>query len=274
MQLKQRIGSRKGPKIPNKPRQIIAQFSSATQAQEVYKNRFNRKDEQDGHHSQRNKVKVYINRDLSEETVKIQTQLRKVLKPAKKIDEDAHIVGDKLLFKKKVYNLENCYSLQELELEKIGSVQKANYVMFHGRFSPFSNFYPSPIVVDGKHYRCVEQFFQAEKARFLGKANAVYRILYSKDPVDMKSIGNKLDGEAWPLELQEAAMRKALLAKFGQNKSLSAFLKESRGKALIECNKHDLYWGNGRSIYDSKASQGKGRNRLGQLLEEVREILD
>ena len=147
-------------------------------------------------------------------------------------------------------------------------------MLFHGRFSPFSNFFPSSFVVDDKYYRCAEHYFQAEKARYLGRTSVAYQIMYSHDPAKMKSLGNQLEGEAWPIDLKEAAMRRALLAKFGQNKRLCDILKETRDKTLIECNKHDQYWGNGCSIYDTKALQGTGKNRLGQLLEEVRDRLE
>ena len=88
-------------------------------------------------------------------------------------------------------------------------------MLFQSRFSPFSNFYPSSFVVDDKYYQCAEQYFQAEKARFLGRTSVACQIMYSHDSANMKSLGNQLEGEAWPIDLQEAAMRRALLAKFG-----------------------------------------------------------
>ena len=265
---------RKGPKVPHKPRPIIVQFASTAQAQEVYKQRFVERNDQNGQPPQFRRPKVFVTRDLPEEIMKAQFQLRKVLKSAKKLDQDAHIARDKLIYKKKAYDLDACYSLKELEIEKIGTVQKINYVLFHGRFSPFSNFYPSSFVVDDKYYRCAEQYFQAEKARFLGRTSVACQIMYSRDPAKMKSLGNQLEEEVWPVELQEATMRRALLAKFGQNKRLCGILKETSDRALIECNKYDQYWGNGRFIYDTKASQGTGKNRLGQLLQEVRDLLE
>ena len=50
--------------------------------------------------------------------MKAQIQLHKVLKSEKKLDQDAHIAEDKLVKKKKAYDLNRCYSLKEVEIEK------------------------------------------------------------------------------------------------------------------------------------------------------------
>ena len=109
---------RKGPRIPQKVRPIAVQFSSNIQAQEVYKHRFKGPSDSNAQYTQQVRSRVFINRDLPDEILKAQTQLCKVLKAAKKIDQDAHIVRDKLIFKTKAYNLERC-SFKDLLNHKI-----------------------------------------------------------------------------------------------------------------------------------------------------------
>ena len=78
-------------KVPHKPRPIIVQFASTAHTQELYKQRFVKRNDQNLQPPQLKKPKVFVTRDLPEEILKAQIQLRKVLKSAKKLDQDAHI---------------------------------------------------------------------------------------------------------------------------------------------------------------------------------------
>ncbi len=60
-------------------------------------------------------------------------------------------------------------------------------------------------------------------------------------------------------------MKRALLAKFRQNLYLLDMLQKTGDRPLEDASPGDAYWGAG--------ARGKGRNRLGALLEEVREEL-
>jgi len=57
-------------------------------------------------------------------------------------------------------------------------------------------------------------------------------------------------------------MRDALRAKFTQHSSLRSLLLHTGDAELIEHTKNDRYWGDG--------GDGTGKNRLGQLLMELR----
>ena len=93
------------------------------------------------------------------------------------------------------------------------------------------------------------------------------------DPAEMKAITKPLEKSFWPEDLQYNAMKEALLAKFQQNDRLRFLLKDTGDRKMIECNKYDTYWGNGRSIFHKEARYGNGQNKLGELLEEVRSLL-
>ena len=217
--------------------------------------------------------KVYITRDNPEEIVKVQNYLRPVLKLAKRVDKDSHISRDKLIFKGKAIDLKGCYAIPELEVEKTGLVQKPDAVLFHGRYCPFSNFFPCEFVIGGTKYNCVEQYFQKKRADYSGMFHYSHKISNSTDPAEMKVIVKPVDKSFWPKDLQYNAMKEALLAKFQQNEKLGALRKGTGDCTMIECNMHDAFSGNGLSIFDKNARYGTGQNKLGALLEEVRSLL-
>ena len=211
---------------------------------------------------------------MPEEIIRVKNQLRIVLKEAKKIDNVAHIYRDKLIFKKISYDLAACYLIEKLCVENIGTIYLADAILFHGRFCPLSNFYPSEITLDGKQYSCIEQYYQVQRAWYCGHLRLSCQMLQTKDPAEVKLLGNQLDKEAWPQDLQEVAMKRALREKFKQKTKLGGLLRDTGKKTLIECNKYYSYWGNGRHVYDRNARHGIGQNRFGKLLEEVRKMVN
>jgi ribA/ribD-fused uncharacterized protein len=64
---------------------------------------------------------------------------------------------------------------------------------------------------------------------------------------------------------RDDAMRRALRAKFTQHESLRALLVATGDARLVEHTAKDSYWGDG--------GDGSGRNRLGELLMELRDQL-
>lgn len=66
-------------------------------------------------------------------------------------------------------------------------------------------------------------------------------------------------------EVKLDIMRKAVQAKFAQNKSLARRLLRTGMAELIEDSKSDAFWGMGRD--------GKGHNWLGRILMDVRQAL-
>jgi ribA/ribD-fused uncharacterized protein len=70
--------------------------------------------------------------------------------------------------------------------------------------------------------------------------------------------------EDWE-EVKDDTMRKAVLAKFEQHPEIAQILLETGEEELIENTTNDHYWGCG--------STGTGKNMLGIILMETREIL-
>jgi N-glycosidase YbiA len=60
-------------------------------------------------------------------------------------------------------------------------------------------------------------------------------------------------------------MHEAVLAKFNQHVDLRETLLATGDSTIIEHTENDAYWGDG--------SDGSGKNRLGEILMRVREVL-
>lgn len=121
-----------------------------------------------------------------------------------------------------------------------------------------SNFYPSPFVLDGRKWPTVEHYFQAQKTLSLKEQE---RIRQLKSPFLAKKVGRKVPlRKDWEI-IKEKVMKKALYAKFTQNKDLKNKLLDTQDKVLHEDSPYDFYWG------------VKGQDRLGKLLMKLRSFL-
>jgi ribA/ribD-fused uncharacterized protein len=65
--------------------------------------------------------------------------------------------------------------------------------------------------------------------------------------------------------VKDEVMRRAVLKKFETHADIRALLLSTGNKTLVEKSTNDYYWGVG--------TNGTGRNRLGEILMEVRQIL-
>lgn len=124
-----------------------------------------------------------------------------------------------------------------------------------------SNFYPKNVKIWDMKFSCAEAAFQA--AKFLYKPELAVRFTY-------------LDGqEAWKLaqrhsyqqradwyQVRENIMLDVLRAKFKQHSDLKELLLATGEAYLVENNSRDAFWADG--------GDGKGKNRLGYLLMQLR----
>jgi ribA/ribD-fused uncharacterized protein len=128
-----------------------------------------------------------------------------------------------------------------------------------------SNFSPHAFELDGVYWLTVEHYFQAQK--FPSRPEYQETIRTARLPRDAKTLGRsrtvplRADWE----EVKDEVMRRALRAKFTTHAELRALLLGTGARELIENAPSDEYWGCGRT--------GSGRNRLGQLLMELRSEL-
>jgi ribA/ribD-fused uncharacterized protein len=130
---------------------------------------------------------------------------------------------------------------------------------FFGDYRFLSNFYPSPMEINGKKYDTNEHFFQASKAR--DDVDHEY-VRTAPSPGLAKHRGKRIPiREDWD-KVKLQVMLEGLIAKFEQNPELNQRLIETDPGYLEETNYWgDTFWG---------VSGGKGCNNLGKLLMFIR----
>ena len=133
-----------------------------------------------------------------------------------------------------------------------------------GEYGPFSNFSAHRLFLKGKTWRTSEHYFQAQK--FAGTEHEE-ELRLAESPMVVARMGRsrkrplRKDWES----VKNHVMREAVLAKFTQNKELTALLLSTGDATLVEHTANDSYWGDG--------GDGTGKNMLGIILMEVREKL-
>lgn len=133
-----------------------------------------------------------------------------------------------------------------------------------GKYGCFSNFAHYDFDLDGKRWLTSEHYFQAQK--FCGtEYEEIIRLL--DNPMKAAEMGRNRDlplREDWE-QIKDDIMRKAVHAKFKQNKEIREVLLSTDKETIIEKTTNDYYWGCGKN--------GCGKNMLGIILMEVREDL-
>jgi ribA/ribD-fused uncharacterized protein len=106
-----------------------------------------------------------------------------------------------------------------------------------------------------------EHYFQAQKFAGTEHEEAVRA---AKSPMVAARMGRSRERPLRPdwESVKDEIMREALQAKFAQHASLRALLLSTGDAELVEHTTNDRYWADG--------GDGTGKNRLGQLLVELR----
>jgi ribA/ribD-fused uncharacterized protein len=131
-------------------------------------------------------------------------------------------------------------------------------------YGGFSNFSPHPVELDGRVWPASEHYFQAQK--FAGTEHEE-AVRVAKSPMVAARMGRSRERPLRPdwESVKEEIMREALRAKFAQHGSSRSLLLATGDVELAEHTKNDRYWADG--------GDGSGKNRLGQLLMELRSEL-
>ncbi|WP_449417329.1 NADAR family protein [Phormidium nigroviride] len=128
----------------------------------------------------------------------------------------------------------------------------------------FSNFSAHGFELDGAYWPTSEHYFQAQK--FIGTPH-VEQIRQVKTPKDAAKMGRDRKRplrQDWE-EVKDDIMRKAVLCKFDNHANIREVLLSTGDEEIVENSPIDYYWGCGKD--------GSGKNKLGLILMEVREIL-
>lgn len=133
------------------------------------------------------------------------------------------------------------------------------------KYGEFSNFFKSPIFIDGRWYPTVEHWFQCmktldekrrEQIRTATSAGKAARLGRAKRRTILRN-----DWES----TKDDFMYRGCMAKFSQHERLWGILDGTGDAVLVEHTDNDSYWGDG--------GDGSGRNQLGKTLMRVREEL-
>jgi ribA/ribD-fused uncharacterized protein len=143
-------------------------------------------------------------------------------------------------------------------------VKQIHFYRVNEPYGEFSNFSPHPIEFKGRLWPTSEHYFQAQKFAGTDHEEA---IRLAKSPMIAARMGRSRE---YPLRpdweaIKEDTMRQALCAKFTQRSTLRSLLLSTGSAELIEHTTNDRYWADG--------GDGSGKNRLGQLLMELRDQL-
>ncbi|HVJ63027.1 MAG TPA: NADAR family protein [Tahibacter sp.] len=136
-----------------------------------------------------------------------------------------------------------------------------NFYRVSDEYGEFSNFAAYRIHLDDQYWKTSEHYFQAMKFENPADRDAVR---FAPSPMEAANIGRdrkrklRRDWES----AKDDVMRKAVHAKFSQHDDLRTLLLSTGDAKLVEHTTNDAYWGDG--------GDGSGRNKLGQILMEVR----
>ena len=133
---------------------------------------------------------------------------------------------------------------------------------FTGDYYFLSNFYMAPVSYNGWDYTNNEAAFQAQKTK---NRSLRFQLFSKANPSEAKAAGRKIDLRPDWEEVKSQIMYEIVQAKFNQNQDLKEKLLATGDEHLEEGNTwHDTYWG---------VCNGKGKNKLGKILMQVREEL-
>lgn len=159
-------------------------------------------------------------------------------------------------------------------------------LFFFGSSSPLSNWHVAPfnyqprdLVAAPVQFFHVEQFMMYCKARLFNDEETALKILFNASPKECKQLGRQVrnyDEQVWNAHREPIVLR-AILEKFRAHPSKRAYLLSTKGRRLVEAAPNDRIWGVGLAADDPRINdprQWQGRNLLGTLLEEARDILE
>ena len=214
---------------------------------------------------------IWINNDYPESIRQARQILYPVVKLARNVDENAFMVNDAIQFQGKKYTINNIHKIN-LNIAGLHSTYTGDSVYFFGRFSPFSNFYPVTLSIDGRQYSSTEQYYQYCKAVYSKEKAIGEKILVTDDPRVIKSLGDQVKSDSWYGNESNKAMWRALHAKF-TIPFFKDILKGAEQRRLVETNKSDFYWSCGLQGKDPAVNSErlwKSQNMLGKMLQDIR----
>lgn len=138
------------------------------------------------------------------------------------------------------------------------------FYKINDEYGCFSNFSKHGFELEGKYWTTSEHYFQAQK--FVG-TESEEQVRLSSTPMEAANMGrdrSKPLRKDWE-EVKDDIMRRAVLEKFKANSDAKKILLSTGEEDIIEKTTKDYYWG--------CDEDGTGKNMLGKILMETRDIL-
>jgi len=140
---------------------------------------------------------------------------------------------------------------------------------------PFSQWFKSSFVIDGKTFNTCEQWMMWNKAMLFQDTEIADAILATSDSKKQKALGRQVKNfvdSVWMNVAYDIVVR-GNRAKFEQNPELYSELEKTKGLTLVEASPLDKRWGIGMAedeegVEDS--ANWKGENLLGKAITQVR----
>lgn len=127
----------------------------------------------------------------------------------------------------------------------------------------FSNFSPHGFMLDDLYWYTSEHYFQAQKFVDTSHLEQIRLVKTPKDAARMGRERNRPLRQDWE-QVKDGIMQKAVLRKFETHADIREILVSTGNEEIVENSPIDYYWGCG--------ADGSGKNMLGIILMEVREI--
>ena len=140
-------------------------------------------------------------------------------------------------------------------------------IYFYGtrsEYGSFSNFSGHGFELDGEYWPTTEHYFQAQKFPETEHSDQIRQAKTPKDAANMGRSRSRPLRQDWE-QVKDDIMRNAVLRKFETHADIREILLATGDEEIVENAPGDYYWGCGKD--------GSGKNMLGKLLMEVREIL-
>ena len=222
---------------------------------------------------------IYVNKEYPIQIKKARDRLRPVfwmIKSKPKYKDKCKLQGGKLVVDGVKYTVDTLGNLP-LELAAYQAAEKRDdtALVFHGEWSPYSNFHPSPFLVDGVLFKSAEHYIQYQKSLFFGDSIMANQILKSQTPIEAKRLSYNIadfNAQRWIREGYELCA-KGIREKFIQNTPLLEMLKSTGSLILAEASK-DKTWGTGIPLCDTNAlctSKWENNGWLSRILMNIRD---
>jgi hypothetical protein len=134
----------------------------------------------------------------------------------------------------------------------------------HEKYGCFSNFSRHGFQLDDAWWMTSEHYFQAQKFSNTPHVEAIRQAKTPKEAANMGRDRSRPLRPDWE-QVKDDMMRKAVLCKFETHADIREILLATSNELIVEKTTADYYWGCGKD--------GSGKNRLGEILMEVRKIL-